>query len=156
MNDKHSGASREIKVTKLRNGSVIDHLSSGTAMKVIEILGVVDGSTLAIGMFFESKKMGRKDILKIENRHLTDEEINKIAILSPEATVCTIKDFEVVNKHKVYLPDHFDAIIKCNNPKCITNHERLATYFNVVDVSPLTVRCRYCERAMTGSDITIL
>lgn len=148
--------SREMKVSKLRNGAVIDHLRPGTAMKAIQVLGITDGTTLAIGMYLESKKMGRKDILKVENRRLTAEEINKIAVLSPEASVCHIQDYAVVEKVRVHVPREIAAIIRCNNPKCITNHERISTRFAVVTDEPLAVRCRYCERSMAGDDITLL
>jgi aspartate carbamoyltransferase regulatory subunit len=145
--------SKEMKVSKLRNGAVIDHLAPGMAMKAIEFLGVRDDSTLAIGMFFESKKMGRKDILKFENRELTRDEINKIAVLSPEATVCIIKDYNVVDKFSASLPREIEGIIRCSNPKCITNNEKIATRFVVQEKDPLIVRCQYCERAMHGSEI---
>lgn len=145
--------SKEMKVSKLRNGAVIDHLAPGMAMKAIEFLGVRGDDSLAIGMFFESKKMGRKDILKFENRQLSREEINKIAVMSPEATVCIIKDYNVVEKFKASLPHEIEGIIRCSNPKCITNNEKVATRFVVQEKEPLLVRCQYCERAMHGNEI---
>lgn len=147
--------SRDMRVTKLRSGTVIDHLRPGTAMKAIEVLGVTDGCAMSIGMFFESKKMGRKDILKLENRVLTPEEMQKIAILSPEASVCIIQDYAVVNKLDVRLPEEVEAVIRCNNPKCITNHENVPTRFSVEGGDPLKVRCRYCERSMAGGEIEL-
>jgi len=147
---------QEMKVSKLRNGAVIDHLRPGTAMKAIEVLGAADGSTLSIGMYLESSKMGRKDILKIENKILTQKEIDKIAVLSPEATLCNIRDFKVVQKIKAHLPKEIAAIVRCNNPKCITNHEKITTHFTVVSEDPIKVRCGYCERAMTGDEIELL
>jgi aspartate carbamoyltransferase regulatory subunit len=148
--------SQEMKVSKLRNGAVIDHLRPGTAWKAIQVLGAADGSTLSIGMYLESSKMGRKDIVKIENKILTQKEINKIAVLSPEATLCNIRDYQVVQKIKAHLPKEIAAIIRCNNPKCITNHEKITTQFTVVTGDPLKVRCRYCERAMSGDEIELL
>lgn len=144
------------RVNKLRSGTVIDHLRPGTAMKVVELLGIVDGSILSIGMFFESRKMVRKDILKIENRTLTEEEISKLAVISPDATVCDIEGYSVRRKIHVRLPETVTEIIRCTNPNCITNHEFVPTHFHVESASPLKVRCRYCERAMSGGEIAFL
>ncbi len=155
MENEQPTISREMKVSKLRSGVVIDHLPPGSAMKAIQVLGISDGSTLAIGMYFESKKMGRKDILKVENRTLTPREINKIAVISPEATVCIIKDYSVVDKFQVHLPDEVEGIIRCNNPNCVTNHEKIVTCFAVVEKDPLVVRCRYCERSMDRNEIDL-
>jgi len=148
--------SHEMKVTELRNGAVIDHLRRGTAMKVIEVLGITDGSTLSIGMYFESKKMGKKDIVKIENRSLTKDEMSKIALISPEATVCIVRDYEIVEKIKVELPRQVEGIIRCSNPKCITNHEAIVTRFSVENEEPLKVRCHYCERSLYGDEIELI
>jgi len=154
--EKNSSVSMEMRISKLRNGAVIDHLRPGTAMKAIQVLGVTDGSTLSIGMFLDSKKMGRKDLIKIENRTLTTKEINKIAVLSPEATLCNIRDYQVVQKTKAHLPREIPVIVRCNNPKCITNHEKVGTLFVVVEDNPLKLRCRYCERAMCGDEIELV
>ncbi len=151
--EKQTEQSLDMKVAKLRNGTVIDHLSPGAALKVIDLLGIVDGHILSIGMFLESAKHGRKDIVKIENRILDPDELAKLAILSPGATVCVIQDYHVKEKQRVKLPHVASDIIKCNNPKCITNHEIVSTRFNVEAEEPLKVRCAYCERAMAGSEI---
>ena len=151
-----TGISKEMRVSKLRSGAVIDHLRPGTAMKAIQVLGVTDGSTLSVGMFLESSKMGRKDILKIENKILSQTEIDKIAVLSPEATLCNIRDYQVVQKIKAHLPAEITGIIRCNNPKCITNAEKITTQFSVVTGDPLKVRCRYCERSMSGDEVELL
>jgi len=149
--------SKAIKIAKLRNGAVIDPLRPGPAMQAIQVLGVSAGSTaLPVGMYQVSSKIGHKDILKIENRTLTPDEINKIAVLSPEATLCNIRDYQVVDKIKAHLPPEIMGIIRCNNPKCITNHERITTRFMVLDDDPIRVQCRYCERFMTGKDIELL
>ena len=151
-----SQPTREMMVSKLRNGAVIDHLRPGMAMKAIEFLGVKEDNIAAIGMFFESKIQGRKDILKFENRSLTHEEINKIAVLSPGATVCIIKDYQVVEKFRVILPAEIEGIIHCINPKCITNNEAISTRFFVQNKDPLIVRCAYCERSMRDTEIVFL
>lgn len=148
--------SRDQKVSKLRNGTVIDHLKPGTALKVIELLGIVDGHILTIGMFFESKKIGRKDIVKIENRVLSPDELSRLAIISPDATVCVIEDYAVTGKSNVQVPGEVPDIIRCNNPKCITNHEKVSTRFSVEVMDPLKVRCQYCERSMAGNEISFI
>ena len=154
--NKASQPTREMMVSKLKNGAVIDHLRPGMAMKAIEFLGVEEDNIAAIGMFFESKIQGRKDILKFENRNLNPQEINKIAVLSPGATVCIIKDYQVVEKFTVVLPSEIEGIIHCINPKCITNNEAIATRFFVQNEDPLIVRCAYCERAMRDTEIVFL
>jgi len=153
---KKTDPNQTIKVSKLKNGSVIDHLIPGTAIKALKVLGLSTENILSIGMNYDSEKYGKKDIIKIENRKLTTEEINKLALISPNATYSVVKNYETVEKNKAVLPDELNNIIKCNNPRCITNHEQVTTRFNVLNKEPIVVKCRYCEKRMTDMEIDIL
>ena len=144
------------KIDEIKAGTVIDHLQAGTALSTIKLLNLKGDGTVLVGVNFYSSKYGKKDLIKIENKELTQEEINKIALLSPHASITIIKDFEVANKFSVNLPDTLEAIVKCANPKCITNHEPVLTKFHVLKKEQLQLRCHFCERAMAHQEIRLL
>ena len=152
-----SETSRELIVSKIRNGTVIDHIPAGTALQVLNILGITgrEGYRVALVMNVESSKLGRKDIVKVENRELKPEEVNKIALIAPTATINIIKDYRVVRKVKVKLQDVIEGIIKCPNPNCISNlpREPIKPKFRVVCRNPIKLKCVYCGRYITGDDI---
>lgn len=140
---------KELKITPIRNGTVIDHIEAGMAMKVAKILGIPDpeGSTVSIAMFVKSKQMGFKDILKIEDRELKKKEVNKISLISPNASIVIIKNQEVFKKYSVSLPRVIKGIAKCPNPNCITNRgEPIETEFQVTNGKEIKLRCLYCDR----------
>lgn len=147
-----------IKVTKLKNGTVIDHLKPGTAIKALHVLGIEGENTISIGMYFESKKMGKKDILKIENKELNPNEVNKIALISPNATLSIIENYNIKNKTKAVLPDVIEGIVKCSNPNCITNHERIKTKFYVIKKGEkrIKLKCHYCERVFNRDELELV
>lgn len=158
MNDKvvpDSGASdkKSIKVTALREGTVIDHLAQGTALKVIQALEVEDDRTLLIGLNLESKKFGFKDLIKIEKKELSQEDINKIALLSPGATFSIIRDFKVLEKVFPELPEQVENLVKCTNPSCVTNTYETPSIFMVLSRDPVRVRCYYCERTFKKEEV---
>lgn len=145
-----------MKIQALKRGTAIDHLPSGTALEVLKVLGIDEAAgTIAIGMNLESGKMGGKDIIKIENKELTQQELDKIAIIAPEASISIIKNYEVAKKLKVNLPKTMIGIVKCFNPNCITNKDGVATKFWVVNKKPIKLRCHYCERYMKRKDIKL-
>lgn len=143
------------RVNKLKNGIVIDHLRQGSAFDALKVMKLTSDDLLSIGMNYDSKKHTKKDIIKIENRSLKQEEIHKLALISPEATYCIIKDFKVIEKKQVILPDILENIVKCNNPRCITNHEDIHTRFQVLIKKPVILKCYYCERRMDKMEIDI-
>jgi aspartate carbamoyltransferase regulatory subunit len=100
--------------------------------------------------------MGRKGVVKIANRYLTDKEVNRIAIFSPRATLNIIKNFKIIRKTQVCLPDEILEMIKCSNPKCITNTETIKTRFQKILDDPLTIQCCYCERPMSQTEVSLL
>ncbi len=139
-----------LKIKSIKNGIVIDHIPGGRAPDVLRILGIDTDFkyTVALAMNVSSKNLIRKDIVKVENRDIETEEINKITIVAPDATVNIIRNFEVVKKQKVRLPESIVGILRCPNPKCITNKERepVRSQFEVRERNPLVLCCRYCER----------
>ncbi len=148
-------AEQTLKVQKIKNGIVIDHIPCGMALKVLKILGIQGdiGSTLTLAMHVKSKN-GLKDIVKIEDRNLDERELDKIALIAPTATVNVIKDYEVVRKHKVVVPKVVKGIVRCMNPRCITNQrEPVEPEFTTISTEPIVIKCKYCGREMDSEDI---
>ncbi|MFP4026984.1 MAG: aspartate carbamoyltransferase regulatory subunit [Candidatus Brocadiia bacterium] len=146
----------EMNVSAIRHGTVIDHINSEATFKVAKLLKVGDEDNIVlVAMNLESEKLGHKGIIKIENRELTPDEVNKIAVAAPNATLNIISNFEVVEKSKVHLPDKIERVVKCQNPRCITNQEGVMTRFEVIEETPPALRCTYCERVMRGSNILL-
>jgi aspartate carbamoyltransferase regulatory subunit len=121
------------------------------------VLGLPDADTqnVTIAMNVSSSEIGRKDILKIENRELDHRELNQVALIAPKATINIIRDYEPVKKDKILLPEKITSILKCTNPKCITNYENepITPIFNVIEKNPPVVRCHYCEKLIKTEDI---
>ncbi len=145
-----------IKVTALREGTVIDHLVAGTALKVLSVLGMRFDGAVMVGLNLDSRKAGRKDIIKIERRELTPAEVARIALISPRATFSIIRDFKVVRKFTPELPEVVEGLIRCPNPSCISNATWVSSKFTVLRADPLRVRCRYCERSLKKEEIELL
>lgn len=147
---------RELQVAALENGTAIDHIPPEQLFKVAHLLELYKmNNTITIGNNFFSKKMGRKGVIKIADKFFAEDEINRIALIAPNVILNEIRDYEVVGKYPVTLPDELVGIVKCNNPKCITNNEPMPTRFDVIDKSKGTIRCRYCERKINKEDIII-
>jgi len=140
-------AYRKLRVEKIREGTVIDHITGGTALAVLRILNITghEGFIVSVIMNVPSKKLGKKDIVKIEGREISPKEVAEIALVAPKATINIIRDFNVVKKEKVKLPDIVKDIIKCTNPSCITNSpEPVKPVFHVKSKDPILLRCYYC------------
>lgn len=145
----------DLKAKKIENGTVIDHIKAGHAPQLLRILGFEkpqDPVIILVNM--DSKTLGKKDIIKIENKVLNEEKINRIALVSPEATINIVKNFTVRKKLKAHLPDVIKAIAKCPNRNCISNFEAVPT-FHVQDKRGQNFRCHYCERLL-GTEELIL
>jgi len=149
----------EVRIPKIKEGIVIDHITKGRALDVVKVLGLDSYAKqehiLTIGMNLSSKKQISKDVIKIENKTLTKDELDKIAIISPHATVCIIKDYEMLNKIKISIPKTIKNIIRCPNPKCITNHEKINTQFITKDETPYKLKCFFCEKTFEESEIRL-
>ena len=137
------------EIPDIREGTVIDHIPSHATTKVMEILNLDNHNhVISMGNNLESNKMGKKGIIKVDGKFITEEEANKITIIAPTATVSIIKEFKVDKKIQLKLPKRIDKIIKCENLNCITNIQNVETRFNVIKEDPLTIKCEYCERLM--------
>ncbi len=147
---------KELAVAALENGTVIDHIPSESLFKVVNLLGIQSlDNSVTIGNNLDSKKYGKKGIIKIADVTFPESALNRIAIIAPNAVINVIKDYEVVEKHKVTLADDIYGIVKCSNPKCITNNEPMRTHFHVIDRENMVLKCHYCERTETKDKITL-
>ena len=145
---------KEFKVTPIRNGTVIDHIDCGMALKVLRIIGMADGgkvqSPVSVLMHVPSKKEGWKDVVKVEDRELDPATVDKIALIAPDATIVIIRDYYIAEKFNVALADHITGLARCSNPDCITNKgEPVEPEFDVVNRRPPTLKCSYCDRILT-------
>ncbi len=148
--------SKEIKVKRIGDGTVIDHITSGQALNVLKILGITEAyptTPVSVAMNVPSKKLGSKDIVKIEGRELKSDEVDKISLISPDATINIIRNKETTEKKKVALPQVIEGVLKCANPNCISNSETAKTRFKIEEKAPIKIRCIYCERIMHEPDI---
>jgi aspartate carbamoyltransferase regulatory subunit len=142
----------ELRVKPIKNGTVIDHIAGGQALNVLKILGIAGTSdaTVSVVMNVESSKLGKKDIVKVEDRELKEEEVNRIALIAPDATINIIRDFSVIDKHHVDLPDLIIGVVRCQNPSCISNTEEpIKSRMMVKAKNPVLLRCVYCEQPIT-------
>ncbi len=148
---------KELKVSAIKDGTVIDHIPAKDLFKVIRILDLENcHEQITFGTNLESKRLGKKAIIKIANRFFKQEEINKIALIAPHANLNIIKNYKVEEKMTVELPDEIEGIVKCFNPKCITNHEKVKTRFSVISQKPLQLKCHYCEKITDEEHIEII
>lgn len=139
---------KELKVPRIKDGTVIDHITAGNAVKVLHILGIprTSSSVVSVAMNVKSK-YGKKDIVKVENRELDPKEVDKIALIAPKATINIIRDYEVAKKHKVKLPSEIIGIVSCSNPTCVSNaKEPVESRFKIISRDPPKIKCYYCER----------
>ncbi len=147
----------ELRVQAIKNGSVIDHIPTEHLQKVVQLLGLFElDCPFTIGQNYLSKKIGRKGIIKVEEKHFTPEEVSMLALVAKEIVISVIRDYKVVEKIKVTLPDEIEGIVKCTNPKCITNNEPMKGLYNVVDKECGTLKCHYCNRKIERNEIVIL
>ena len=145
---------RPYKVYKIEKGIVIDHIPNKRALDVIKILGLDSDfdSLVTLGMNLDSGKMGSKDVVKIENKELSKEDLNKLALVCPNVTINIIQDSTLVNKHKAELPTKVEGLIKCPNPGCVTRIEDIKTIFYPVEEK---LKCHYCERSFEKDRIEL-
>ena len=143
-------------VAAIENGTVIDHIPSDKLFKVTSLLGLDKlEHQITIGNNFPSNKMGSKGVIKIANKFFEEDEISRIALIAPNVVLNEIRNYKVAEKKTVTLPDELIGLVKCNNPKCITNNEPMATRFHVINKETGTIKCHYCERKINKEDIII-
>ena len=147
-----------LMVAAIENGTVIDHIPSSKLFQVVRLLHLEDvrNSSVMVGYNLQSKKMGRKSIIKVSDKFFTDAELNTLSVVAPNVTLCIIKDYEVVEKKSVTLPEELRSIVRCNNPKCITNNEPMQTVFHVSDRENGLLRCHYCGKEQHVEDVKVI
>lgn len=156
MTEKMTTSKKELAVAALRNGTVIDHIPSDALFKCVDLLGISKlDVNVTIGYNLVSRKLGSKGIIKIADTEFPQEVISRIAIIAPSAVINTIRDYEVVKKEPVTLPDEIVDIVVCDNPKCVSRNEPMKSRFRVVDHKKVTLCCHYCEHEISGEQIII-
>lgn len=148
---------KEMLVSAIESGTVIDHIPAAKTFQVVSLLGLQDFSTpVTIGFNYPSKRVGSKGIIKVSGKFFTDAEISRLSVVAPNVVLNIIKDYEVVEKKKVETPDELRGIVKCNNPKCITNNEPMQTVFNVVDKVHGILKCHYCDKEQHIDEVELV
>jgi aspartate carbamoyltransferase regulatory subunit len=147
---------KELRVSKIKDGTVIDHIPGGYALDVIKILGITgkEKRVMTIAINVPSKRFGVKDIVKIEGKALSSQEVNRIALVAPHASINIIHNYAVVEKLEVKLPNAIEGIVKCANPCCISNsNEPVTAKFYVKQQEPLVLKCHYCGVTLEQADV---
>ncbi len=148
---------KELEVSAIANGTVIDHIPSDVTFKVVQVLNLLEyKEAITVGVNLNSKTLGHKGIIKISNRYLTDEEIGRLSVVAPNVTLNIIRDYRICEKKYVQYPKQIVGVVKCSNPNCVTNHQPVTTRMEVFDPTTRSLRCAYCERVMKYSEIELL
>jgi aspartate carbamoyltransferase regulatory subunit len=148
---------KRLEVNAIKDGTVIDHIPADSLFKVISILNLDKiENTITFGTNLESKKFGKKAIIKLTGVFFKNNDINRIALVAPEAKLNIIRDYDVVEKKVVEVPNEIAGIVKCMNPMCITNHEKINTKYTVIDRKKLNLRCHYCEKITDKEHMVII
>jgi len=144
---------RDLKIQAIENGTVIDHITAGQALNVLRILGISSAFRETISFVMNAPgARGKKDVVKIEGKELSIEELNRIALISPKATINIIRDFEVVQKNDVVLPSYVEGVVRCTNLNCISNSsEPIKSKFSVLqsEEEGVSLHCLYCEHVIS-------
>jgi aspartate carbamoyltransferase regulatory subunit len=149
---------KHLKVSAIKNGTVLDHIPAGELFKVIDILKLNNiDKQITFGTNLDSKLLGKKAIIKIADTWFRDEDINKIALIAPQAKINIIKDFEVIEKRVITIPATIKGIVRCMNPMCVTNHQPVTTMFTTISSEPeIQLLCHYCEKITDNKNLKIL
>jgi len=146
----------QLLVRRIRDGTVIDHIEAGKALMVLRALSITgkEGNVITVAMHVPSSKHSKKDIIKVENRFLETSETNKLALIAPRATINIIRDYKLVEKRKIQLPDSIIGIFRCPNLKCITNSgEEIKSTIDIIDKENVVLKCRYCARTLSIEEL---
>ena len=136
-----------LQVAAIKNGTVIDHIPADKLFTVVNLLKLQKTTqSSTIGNNFASQRLGKKGFIKVADRFFSDEEISRLSVVAPNVILNIIKDYEIVEKKQVVMPDELRGIVKCPNPKCITNNEPMTTIFHVTDKENGILKCHYCEK----------
>jgi len=148
---------KELVVSAIKNGTVIDHIPADKLFQVVRALNLNDCTEqILMGNNLTSHKLGKKGIIKCQDIFFKNNEINKIALIAPHATLIVIRNYEVVEKSQIDLPDFIEGMVQCYNPKCITNNETVLQKFNVIDKEDIKLQCHYCQKITKKETLTFL
>lgn len=156
--NNNNDAKKELRVSAIKNGTVLDHIPDDVVLKVVKILGLHNHPhPVTIGISLDSKTMGKKGIIKIAEKFFEDGELNKIALVAPNASVNIIRDYEVIEKKVLTIPKEISGIARCINPVCVTNHEDIETrFYTIVKDSEILLKCHYCEKITDSKNLKIV
>ena len=153
MNNKKT----ELLVAALENGTVIDHIPSELVFTIAQLLELDKlSSSVTIGYNLNSNKIGKKGVIKVADKFFSDEEISRLSIVAPNVVLNIIRNFDVVEKKEVIIPDELHGIVRCGNPKCISNNEPMTSFFHVVDKENGVLKCHYCEKEQNKSKVKLV
>jgi aspartate carbamoyltransferase regulatory subunit len=148
---------KELVVSAIKNGTVIDHIPADKLFQVVRALDLKDcADQILMGNNLTSRKLGKKGIIKCQDKFFKREEINKIALITSYVTLITIRNYDVVEKIKIGIPDTIEGMVKCYNPNCITNHETVIQKFKVIDKKDIKLQCHYCQKITKIETLTFL
>lgn len=144
-----------LSVAAIKNGTVIDHITAGQGLSIVNLLRLSHNhQQVTIGLNLPSKNMGYKDLVKVEGQELTKNDVDRVAILAPTATINIIKGYDVTKKFKVTVPEKIKGLFTCPNPVCITNHEAMTTLFTTIqNKKDLQLRCEFCEKIFSRAEL---
>lgn len=143
---------KKLQVEAIQYGSVIDHIPVQQGIKILKFFKFTQtNEKITVGLNLPTNSSNRKDLVKIENMFISDEQANQLALFAPNATINQIKDFKVINKFKVQLPSAFIGVLSCPNSNCISHNEPVDTKFYVNNNSALKLKCHYCEKTFIPS-----
>ncbi|MDR2859417.1 MAG: aspartate carbamoyltransferase regulatory subunit [Mediterranea sp.] len=138
-----------LQVAALKDGTVIDHIPVEKLFAVVSLLGLAKmENNITIGFNLDSKKLGKKGIIKIADKFFCDEDLNRISVVAPNVKLNIIRNYKVTEKKEVKIPDVLKGIVKCANPQCITNNEPMTTIFQMINKNTYVIKCHYCEKEL--------
>jgi aspartate carbamoyltransferase regulatory subunit len=146
----------QLLVRRIRDGTVVDHIENGKALIVLRVLDITgrEGNVVTVALNVPSSKHSKKDIIKVENKFLQKDETDKLALIAPHATINIIRDYKLVEKRKINLPDSIVGIFRCPNLNCITNSEEyIRPTIDIIDKEKIVLKCRYCARAISIDEL---
>jgi aspartate carbamoyltransferase regulatory subunit len=146
----------QLLVRRIRDGTVLDHIENGKALTVLRVLDITgrEGNVVTVALNVPSSKHSKKDIIKVENKFLEKDETDKLALIAPHATINIIRDYRLVEKRKINLPDSIVGVFRCPNLKCITNSEEyIRPTIDIIDKEKIVLRCRYCARTLSIDEL---
>jgi len=142
----------KLQVEAIQNGSVIDHIPAHQGIKILKFFKLAQANEkITVGLNLHKKNGQHKDLIKVANTFISDEQANQLALFAPDATINQIKDFKVVNKFRVQLPDAFVGVLACPNSNCISHNEPVSARFYVNKSTELKLKCHYCEKSFNRS-----